>query len=129
MSKTLAMKALSVLAVGILLAHLSPLATGILLCIGDGTDPDCCLEPHSSQSRVEETKPLLDGSDCDCCITVDAASSTAGATSHKASLDVLSGSGLPGNGVSPTGTRIARPGSHDPGNSCLSSLRTVVLLI
>jgi len=129
MGKSLTMKILSVLAVGIVLTHLSPVAAGMLLCIGDGTDPDCCSKAQASQSRGKETKQLRDGSDCNCCITVDAAPSTAGATAQKASLDILSGSGLPRNAVSPTGTRIARLGSHDPGNSRLSSLRTVVLLI
>lgn len=123
------MKILSVVGVGILLAYLSPVATGMLLCIGDGTDPDCCSKPRASQSRVDETKQLRDGSVCSCCVTVDAAPSTAGATPQKASLDILSGSGLPRNAVSPMGTRIARPGSHDPGNSRLSSVRSVVLLI
>jgi hypothetical protein len=129
MGKSLAMKILSVVAMGIVLAHMSPVAAGMLLCIADGTDPDCCLEPRASHSRVDETKQLFDGSECSCCITVDAAPSTAGATSQKTSLDCLSGSGLLRNAVSATGTRISRIGHHDPGDSRLFSLRTVVLLI
>jgi hypothetical protein len=129
MGKSFAVKILSVLGVGIVLVHLSPVVSGMLVCLGDRTGPDCCPEPRASQSRVEETKQLLDGSDCDCCITVHASPSSAGASSPKASLDVLSASGLPRDAVSPAGMHIARLGSHDHGNSRLSSLRTVVLLI
>lgn len=129
MGKSFEMKILSVLTVGIVLAHLSPIAAGILLCIGDGTDPDCCRKPHTAEPSANETKQLLDGSNCSCCITVHAAPSTAGATSQKASLDILSGSGVPRDVVSPTGACIAGLRSHHPGNSRLTSLRTVVLLI
>jgi hypothetical protein len=129
MGKSFVMKILSVLAVGIVLAHLSPIAAGMLLCIGDGTDPDCCRKPHSSAPSANEAKQLIDGSNCSCCITVDAAPSTAGATSQKASLDILSGSGVPRDGVSAAGTCIAGLRSHDLGNTLLASLRTVVLLI
>jgi hypothetical protein len=131
MGKSLAMKILSAIAVGIVLAHLSPIATGMLLCIGDGSVPDCCPGPGASQIRVDEPMKISDGSDCGCWITIDAAPSTAGATSKKASISISSGSGLPRsrNAVPPTGTRIAQLGSHDPGYSRLSSLRSVVLLI
>ena len=90
MRKSFAAKILSVLAVGIVLAHLSPVAIALELCIGDGTDPNCCRNPHSAQGRVDETTHLLDDSDCSCCITVEAVPSTAGATSQKALLDLLS---------------------------------------
>ena len=123
MRKSLAMRILSVAAMGIVLAHLSPLATGMLLCIGDGTAPDCC------STRVDETKKLLDGSDCSCCITVHAAPSTVGATSHKASLDIVSNSRPLQDAASPTGTCNSRARGHDPGDSRLCSLRAVVLLI
>ena len=130
MGKSLTIKILSALAVGVvLLGHLSPIAAGMLLCIGDGTDSDCCSKPHASQLRVDESKQLLDGSDCSCCITVDAAPRTSGASSHKASLDILSGSGLLRSIVTPTGTRIPRAPSGDAGDTRLFSLRTVVQLI
>jgi hypothetical protein len=129
MGNPLALKILSVLAVGMLLAHMSPAATGVLLCIGDGADPDCCSESHTSQSGASEVEQLQDGSDCGCCITVDAAPRTAGTTSQKASVEMFSGAGVCRNAVWPTTTRIAPLDGHDPGNPRLSSLRTVVLLI
>jgi hypothetical protein len=121
------MKVLSVLAVGMVLIHMSPVAEATLLCIGDGSDPDCCRKALGSQFLVDQE--LFDGSDCSCCITIDAAPSSAGTTSPKASVDVLSESGVPRNTVSPNTARIARPGNDDPGNPLLCSLRTVVLLI
>ncbi len=128
MGNSLAMKVLTAVAVGVmLLGHLSPVAAGMLLCIGDGTDPGCCRERYDSrQPRLDETTQLLD---CPCCITVDAVPFTAGASSHKASLDVLSGSALPRNVTLPTGTRIPGAPSADAGETSLSSLRSVVLLI
>jgi hypothetical protein len=127
MAKSFAVKNLSVVAMAVVLAHLSPVATGMLLCIADGADPGCCREPDAALSGVNEQ--LLDDSDCSCCIAIDAAPSTAGTTYQKASLDVLSGSGLLRNAVSATETRVSRVAGHDPGDSRLSSLRTVVLLI
>ena len=63
MGKPLAVKLLTVISVGVvLLGHLPPVAAGVLLCIGDETDSDCCRKPGS--------KRLLDGSECTCCITV-----------------------------------------------------------
>ena len=129
MGKSLAMRILSAVALGALLVHLSPVATGMLLCVGDEAVDDCCGPPQDSQSRVSEAKRLLDGSGCSCCITVDAAPATAGRASHKASLDILFGSGLSRNAVLPAGARVSRAGGPDPGDSRLSSLRTVVLLI
>jgi hypothetical protein len=131
MGKSHAIKILSAVAVGVvLLGNLSPVTAGMLLCIGDGTDPDCCHKPNDSHaSRLDESTQLLDGSDCSCCITVDAAPATAGDSSHKASLDIVSGSGLLRNVATPTGTRIPRAPSSDAGDTRLSSLRTVVLLI
>jgi len=125
------MKVLSAIAVGIVLAHLSPIATGMLWCVEDGVVLDCCPRPDASQVRVDEPMQLSDGSDCSCCITIDAAPSTAGATSKKASLSIFSGSGLPrsANAAPPAGTRIEPPGGYDPDYSRLSSLRTIVLLI
>ena len=125
------MKTLSAVAVAVLLlGHFSPVAAGMLLCIGDGTDPDCCRKPHDShESRLDESRQLLDGSDCSCCITVDAAPSTAGASSHKVSLDIAYGSGLIRNAATSTATRIPQAASGDARDTRLSSLRTVVLLI
>ncbi|MBT8207016.1 MAG: hypothetical protein KJO18_01985 [Acidimicrobiia bacterium] len=129
MRKSLAAKILSVLAVGIVLAHLSPVAMVLELCIGDGTDPNCCRNPHSAQARVDETAYVLDDSDCGCCITVEVVPSAAGATSQKASLDLLSVSELVRCAAASESVHIARLGSHDLGDSRLSSLRTGVLLI
>ena len=131
MRSSLAMKVLTVVTVGVMLmGHLSPVAAGMLLCIGDGSDPDCCRERHDShEPHLDESTQLLDGSDCGCCITVDAAPSTAGASSHKAPLDVVSGSALLRNIALPAGTRIPGAPTGDTGETSLSSLRTVVLLI
>ena len=131
MGSSLAMKILTAVAVGaVLLVHLSPVAAGMLLCIGDGSDPDCCRERHDShESRLDESTQLLDGSDCGCCITVDAAPSTAGAGSHKASLDVVSGSALLRNVASPTETRVPGTPTDAACETGLSSIRSVVLLI
>ena len=131
MGNSLPMKALAAAAVGVmLLGHLSPVAAGMLLCIGDGSDPDCCRERHDSeQSRLDPSTRLLDRSDCGCCITVDAAPSTAGAGSHKASLDVLFGAALRRNVTVPTGSRGSGASAGDTGETRLSSLRSVVLLI
>ena len=125
------MKVLTAVALGVmLLGPMAPVTAGMLLCIGDGSDPDCCRERHDShESLVDESTQLLDGSDCGCCITVDAAPSTAGSSSQKASLDVLSGWTLLRNVTLPTGTRIPRAPAGDAGQTSLSSLRTVVLLI
>jgi hypothetical protein len=131
MRNSLAMKCLAAVALGImLLAHLSPVAAGILLCIGDASDTECCGERQDShESRLEESPQLLDGSDCGCCITVDAAPPTAGASSHKASLDVLSGSALLRNVTVPTAGRMRGAPAGNVGETSLSSLGTVVLLI
>jgi len=131
MRNSLAMKILTAVAVGVvLLGQLSPVAAGMLLCIGDGSDPDCCRERYDShESRLDESTQLLDGSDCGCCITVDAAPSTAGSSSRKAPLDVISGSALLRNVALPTGGRIPAASTGDAGETGLSSLRTVVLLI
>jgi hypothetical protein len=125
------MKILTAVAVGILLlGHLSPVAAGVLLCIGDGSESDCCGERHASpESRLDGSTQLLDGSDCGCCITVDAAPSTAGASSHKTSLDIASGSARLRNVALPTGMRFPGTPTGNAGETSLSSLRTVVLLI
>ena len=130
MGRPPAMKTLSAVAVAVLLLGHSPVAAGMLLCIGDGTDPDCCRKPHDShESRLDESRQHLDRSDCSCCITVDAAPSTVGASSHKASLDIASGSGLIRNVATPTGTRNSQAASADAADTRLSALRTVVLVI
>ncbi len=131
MRNSLAMKILTAVAVGVvLLGHLSPVAAGMLLCIGDGSDPDCCRERHDShEPHLDESTQLLDGSDCGCCITVDAAPSAAGASCPKAPLDIASGSALLRNVALPTGTRVPGTPTGDGGETSLSSLRTVVLLI
>jgi hypothetical protein len=129
MNRSLPMKVLSVVAVCVVLAHLYPLATGTLLCLEEGADPGCCTEPDLSRLGVGETEQVQDGSDWDCCIAVDAVPTAEGATSPKASLEVLSGSGRLRDAGSPRGAGSSRAGSHHPGDSRLCSLRSVVLLI
>ena len=125
------MKFLSVAAMCIMLmGQLSPAAAGMLLCVGDGTNPDCCSKPHGSQEpRVDDVELFWDGSDCGCCITVDAASPSVGERSHKVSLHVAYGLGLRRNGFTPTVMRNAGVTSGDAGNTRLVSLRSIVLLI
>ena len=131
MGKSLAVRFLSFVVVGVVLLGPLPLvAAGMLLCIGDGTDPDCCRKSGNAyQAGVGESKQLLDGSDCSCCITVSAAPSTAGASSHKASLEVVSGPAHLRDVILDAGTRVPRAMNGDAGNERLSSLRTVVLLV
>ena len=131
MGKSLAVKTLTVISVGVvLLGHLPLVADGMLLCIGDGTDPDCCPKPgNTHQSGVAESQQLLDGSECSCCITVAAAPSAAGASSHQASLEASTGPAHCRDVVPPMSKRVSRARSRDTGNSGLSSLRTIVLLI
>ena len=131
MGKPFSIKNLSALAVALLLlGHLSPVAAGVLLCIGDDAEADCCAKPHAAQDApVLESWELQDGSDCDCCITVHAAPATAGASAHKASFDVAAGVGRLRDAVTSDGTRTHRESCRDPGNKGLSSLRTIVLLV
>ncbi len=131
MGKSLTAKLLSVVVVGVVLLGHSPLvAAGMLLCIGDGTDPDCCPKPgNAHQSGVVESKQLQDGSDCNCCITVGAAPSTAGASSHKASVEIASGPAHLRDAIPPSSTRVSRAMNGDAGNGRLSSLRTIILLV
>ena len=123
------MKVLSVVAVCVVVAHLYPLATDALLCLEEGADPGCCTEPGASRLGLDGTEQLRDGSDWDCCIDVDAAPTAEGATSPKASLEVLSGAGRLRDAGSPRGTHTSPAGDHHPGDSRLCSLRSVVLLI
>ena len=125
------MKALAAFGLGvILLGYLSPVAAGMLLCIGDGSDPDCCGDRYDSrESRLDRSTQFLNGSDCGCCVTVDAVPSTAGASFPKASVDVLSGSALLRKVTLPTGPRIPGSPGGGAGEAGLSALRTVVLLI
>ncbi len=124
-------KIVSVLLVGVVLAgYLSPVAAGMLVCIGDGTAHDCCRNSRNAhQSRLGEAKQLLAGADCDCCVTVDAIPANAGASPHKASLDVVAGPAHFRNVVLPSSTRLPRAMSGDGGDARLSSLRTIVLLV
>ncbi len=131
MGHSLTSRILTAVAVGVmLLGHVSPVAAGMLLCVGDGTDPDCCGDRHDSrESRVDVPAQLLDRTDCGCCIAIDAALSAASASTHKASLDVLAGSARLRKVSVPTGTRIPGAPLGGSGETGLSSLRTVVLLI
>jgi len=131
MGKSLTVKFLSIVVVGVvLLGHLPLVTAGMLLCIGDGTDPDCCRKPGNAyQSGVSESKQLLDGSDCSCCITVSAAPSTAGASSHKASLEIVAGPAHLRDVILAASSRVPRAMNGDAGNGRLSFLRTIILLV
>ena len=131
MGKLQAVKVLSAVAVAVLLlGHLSPVAAGMLLCIGDDKDDDCCRKSHDShESRLGESTQRLDAADCDCCITVEAAPPTAGTGSHKVSLDIGSGTGLNCNVATQAEPRTPQAAPGDAAGRRLSSLRAVVLLI
>ena len=131
MRNSLAMRILTAVAVGVvLLGHLSPIAAGQLLCIGDESDSDCCGERYDSdESPLEGAKQFLDDSGCGCCVTVVAAPITAGASSNKAPLDVVSGAALLRDVAVPAGTCFPGVPTGDKSEASLSSLRTVVLLI
>lgn len=124
-------KILSLLLVAVVLAgYLFPVAAGMLVCMGDGTAPDCCRNSKNAhQSRPGEAKQMLAGAGCDCCIAVDAIPSTAGTPSYKASLDAVAGPAHFRNVVLPLSTRLPLAMSGNRTDARLSSLRTVVLLI
>ncbi len=127
MGRSLSLKVLTAVAVGaVLLGQFSPVAAAMLLCIGDGSEPDCC-NGSPVETGLEVSARLLDGSDCDCCVTVQAAPPTAGTSTPKASLAGVSG--LLRNVALPSGARDSALPVGDPGEIRLSSLRTVVLLI
>jgi len=116
------------LAIGLVLIHLSPAVAGILVCIGDGPNPDCCEEAPASASRMEATAQEPGNSDCECCITVQVVSNKADAASKKISTVASSDSGAVRTADS-SPARVAHTDGDDPGDSRLSSLRTTVLLI
>lgn len=116
------------LAVGLVLIHLSPAAAGILVCIGDGANPDCCEEAPASEPRTDITAQDLDGSGCVCCFTVEVVSNKADAACKTVSAVASSDSGAVRTADS-SPVRVAHADSDDPGNPQLSSLRTTVLLI
>lgn len=124
------LRTLTVLAVAVmLLGQLSTAVAGVLLCIGDGSDPDCCSKPGDVPvSRVQGTNQPHDGSDCSCCIAVDAAPATAGAKAHGVSLEFATGTARFRTVDVSGGTRTLRTQTGDVVDTSLSSLRTVVLL-
>jgi hypothetical protein len=128
MRNSCGVKSLSGVLLGIVLAGcLSPIAAGMLVCIGEGPQSDCCPEPKGARPLGFAHVPqFLDGTDCDCCIALDAIPSSAGVTSDTASSDVAAGPAQLQH-VLPCGARIPRTASV--GDVRLSSLRTVVLLI
>jgi len=131
MGSSFAIRALSVVLVGIVLAGLlAPAASGMLLCIGDGTDPDCCRNSGTShQPRLPRSQQLLDGAACHCCITVDAVPSNPTASSKKASLDAAAAPAQLWNVAHPERSRVSPTVYLAASNQRLSSLRTIVLLI
>ena len=117
------------LAAVLVLAHVSPAAAGLLVCIGDGTSPDCCEEVPASEPRTDGAVSFLGDSGCFCCVTIDVVSNKADGPSKKLSIEDSSESGVFRSAVSPGAVRCARQGGDDRGDSTLWSLRTVVLLI
>ena len=130
MGTSLAIRALSIVLVGIILSGpLSPAASGLLVCIGDGTDPDCCRNSGSHQSGLSQSNQMMDGAACHCCITVDAIPSSPTASSKKASLDAFAAPAYPWNVAPPARSCVSRTANRAPSDEGLSSLRTIVLLI
>jgi hypothetical protein len=128
MSKSLALRSFSAMAVAVLLlGHLSPVAACMLLCIGEGSETGCCPKPE--ESRLGESNQLPEGPDCSCCNTVDAAPSPTATSVLKASVDITEGSGLIRIVAAPTATRDLQDVPGDSTGTRLSSLRTIVLLI
>jgi hypothetical protein len=114
----------------ILVGHLSVVAAGVLLCVGEGTDPGCCGGPGAGgEWAAGPSGRLLAGEDCSCCIAFDASRSTASVGITKASLHPPA-SRLEGTSAAPQGLRSGPPPPGDGGRSPSSSfLSTVVLLI
>ena len=131
MGNSVARKTLSVVLAGIVLAgSFSVLSAGMLLCIGDGTDPDCCRNTEiAGQSRLGQSRPLLDRADCHCCVTMDAVLSTPGASPDKASLYAAAGPPHSRSVALPLQTRASRINNGAASHERLSSLRTIVLLV
>jgi hypothetical protein len=130
MGSSLAIRALSIILVGIILSGpLSPAASGLLVCIGDGTDPDCCRTSGSPQSGLSQLDQMMDEAACHCCITVDAIPSGPTASSKKASLDAFAAPAHLRNVALPTRSCVSRTANRAPNDERLSSLHTIVLLI
>jgi hypothetical protein len=123
MSKPLSIRTFSAIAVAVLLlGHLSPVAACMLLCIGEGSETDCC--PSS-----EESRQLPEGPDCSCCNTVDGAPSNTTTSLLKASVDITDESELIWIVAVPAATRDLQAASGVATDTSLSSLGTIVLLI
>jgi len=128
MSKSLVLRTFSAMAVAVLLlGHLSPVAACMLLCIGEGSETDCCPKPE--ESRLGESNQLPEGPDCSCCNTVDGAPSPTATSLLKASLDTTEGSGFIRIVAAPPATRDLQDVSCDAAITRLSLMRTIVLLI
>ena len=130
MDGSFTIRVLSIVFVGIILAGLfSPAASGLLVCIGDGTDPDCCRNSGSHQSGLSQSSQMVDGATCHCCVTVDAVPASPNASSKKASLDALVAPAHLRNVALPARSCVSRTANRAPSDEGLSSLRTIVLLI
>jgi hypothetical protein len=123
------MRALSALAVSVvLLAQLSPVAAGVLLCIAEGAASDCCPR-QQVQSELDDARRILEGSACVCCVLVHAAPSRASASVAKPSSEIDPDPVSHGSVAAPAATQLPRPLTASGGDARLSSLRTVILLI
>lgn len=130
MGGSLLIKTLSIILTGIVLAgHLSPIASEMVLCIGDGAAPNCCRNSNTNHhTALGDSRPVLARSDCDCCMTVGAMPSSAGVSSHKQCLDAAAGPAHLWVVVLQPSTRVPRAVS-ECADTRLSALRTIVLLI
>lgn len=131
MRNSIPKKTLVIVLAGIVLAsNFSLVTAGLLLCIGDGTDPDCCRKTEiARQSSPGQSEQFLNGADCDCCVRVDAAPAHPGSSPYKVSLDAAAGPHTVKNVALPSRTRVARTDNGAASHERLSSLRTVVLLV
>ena len=130
MSNLFATRTLSLLLVGsVLVGCLSPIATGMLVCMGDGTAPNCCRNSSVAQRSVPEEQQHLARVGCECCIRVNALGPEAGVSFEKKLLDVTAVTVESRNAAWPSYPRVLRATVDYGRDSRLSSLRSVILLI
>ncbi len=125
------LRALScVLALGLVLVHVSPAGAGLLVCTQEQEDarPGCCEGAPAGDAGPASVTRQLEESDCPCCIAVTLVVRTTETTPLKLAVDsALEAGGA--RAVSPPAASAAGTGRDVPGNSRLPSIRAVVLLI
>ena len=131
MGQTLPRKLLTVVTVGFLwLACLAPGAAGMLLCVDESAESDCCpASLDSLESSVSQTEKVLSQVDCSCCFPIAASAGTPSASPDRVVLDTLAGPTCLRSAVSFAELSVLKARDRGPEGSRLGSLGTVVLLI